>query len=286
MTTRRTYSYTVLRYVHDPLSGEFVNVGLVVFAGSKQGEPAQLLCDTRKTIGRMSTLFPDLEKADFTAGMRAIDRALSRLAKQTALEGMFPSGTDVVSYVYRALPRDDSSLQWSPVGTGLSDNIEQTFEHLYQRFVSRYDQSQITRRSDDEIWRPVRARLEERHIGLPLEPKIIRSGDDEIEFQHAWKNGAWHVYEPISLDLADAEGIHRKAHRWLGALTSLANDSTEPFLPHLIVGAPSDPKLDAAYQRALRIMQKAPNQPKIFEENQVDRLVDLIEEEVRAHRAH
>jgi hypothetical protein len=52
--------------------------------------------------------------------------------------------------------------------------------------------------------------------------------DDEIDFQHAWKNGAWHCLEPVSFDLLRADSIREKAHKVLGELTSL-RDATEPF---------------------------------------------------------
>lgn len=286
MKTRRPYSYVILRYVHDPLSAEFVNVGLVMFAPETGNADAFLKAETRKTIGRMSAMFPDLQKPDFTAAMRSVDRVLNQAIRQLANDRLFPSGSTAGDFALRALPHDDSALQWSPVGTGLTSAAEETFERLYSRHVSRYDQQQQARRSDDEVWRPVRTLLDERNIGVPMEAKTIRSGDDEVEFQHAWKNGSWHVYQPISLDLADADGIRSKAHKWLGALTSLADSSTEPFLPHFIVGAPSDPKLDNAYHRAIRILQKAPNRPQIFEESQVGDLVDQIEDELRVHRAH
>lgn len=283
MTDQRPYSYAVLRYVHDPLAAEFVNVGVIVFVPGRVSQAAYLRAETRKTIGRMRDMFPDLDRTSFLSAMRAIDRGLSRLSKTVMQQGLLPTEGDALSIAHQALPKNDTSLQWSPVGSGLCKNPDSIFERLYERYVSKYDQRQARRRSDDEVWRPVRAKLEERRISIDLQPKVIRSGDDQVEFQHAWKNGAWHVYEPLSLDLADADGIAQKAHRWLGQLTSIAIDATERFQPHFIVGAPTNPQLEPAYQRALRILQKAPIDVEIFEESQVDLLVDRIEDEMKAH---
>jgi hypothetical protein len=107
---------------------------------------------------------------------------------------------------------------------------------------------------------------------------------DDVFFKHAWKNGSWQVYEPVSFDLADADGIKTKAREWLGHLTAVVSDGSnvEPFKPHFIVGAPTDPKLRPAYDSALAILRRAPNDPEIFEETQIDDLVTRIEHEVLA----
>lgn len=280
---KRRYTYTVLRYVHDPLTAEFVNVGLVLHFPESSFGPAVLKTGTRSTIGRMRDLFPDLDRIAFGATMRTINRMLTKLADQLSSDGMFASPGNALTFARQVLPSDDSSLQWSPAGSGVAEDPDKTFQRLYSRLVTKYDVRNIQRRSDEEIWKPVRQRLEERHLPVALEPKTIVGGDDKIEFQHAWKNGAWHVYEPVSLDLANAEGIYNKAHRWLGQLASVAPYASEAFHPYFIVGAPSDPELEPAYRRALKILKKSPGQVEIFEETEIEQLVDRIEDAIKAH---
>lgn len=281
---KRRYTYTVLRYVHDPLTAEFVNVGLVLHFPESSFEPAVLKARTRNTIGRMREMFPGMDKKAFGATMRTINRMLAKVADQLGADGMFASSGNALTFARQVLPSDDSSLQWSSVGSGVAESPDKTFERLYNRLVTKYDLRNVQRRSDEEIWKPVRQRLDERHLLVVLEPKTIVGGDDKIEFQHAWKNGAWHAYEPVSLDLADAEGIYRKAHRWLGQLTSVMPEALEAVQPYFIVGAPSDPALEFAYRRALKILKKSP-QVEVFEEAEIEQLVDRIEKEVNAHRA-
>ena len=93
----------------------------------------------------------------------------------------------------------------------------------------------------------------------------------------------WHVYEPVSFDLSDADGIKTKAREWRGHLAAVADGATEAFKPHFIVGAPERPELHKAYESALSILRKASGQPEIFEESQIDDLVSQIEDEVRTH---
>lgn len=288
MTRMTPYSYTLLRYVHDVLTGEFVNVGVVLYAPATQ----TVRFKTRTTIGRLRRVFPDVDRAAFVASMYAARRALQRVAKAEAEIDMFRHRTnaseraDAVSIAARAIPKDDSSLQWSTAGTGIAEDTEEALDRLFARFVSKYDEPARTRMSDEDVWRPVRQKLEERNLGVQLQEKSIHGGLDDIVFKHAWKNGQWHVYEPLSFDLADADGIKSKARETLGHLLAVVADGrAEHFKPHFIVGAPRTPALEDAFRTAIGILEKAPNNPEVFEENQLDSLVDQIEDEVRAHRS-
>lgn len=280
MSKKFPYTYTILRYVHDVMTGEFINVGVVMHVPSQR----QLLARTRTTIGRVRGVFPDLDRNAFSVAMHAVQRAFRKIAKDNTEASLFDSEGDASEFARKAVPADDSSLQWSAVGSGLSGDAKQTFERLYERFVARYDTHSRHRRTDDDVWRPVLQKLEERNLASRLQEKSISGPVDDVFFKHAWKNGRWQVYEPVSFDLADADGIKTKAREWLGHLAAVVADGSnvEPFKPHFIVGAPSDPKLRPAYDSALAILRRAPNDPEIFEETQIDDLVTRIEHEVLA----
>jgi hypothetical protein len=276
MSDRLPYTYTILRYVHDVMTGEFVNVGVVMHVPSQQ----RVLAKTRTTFGRIKGIFPDLDRKAFTSAMRAIQRSFNTIEKNSGI-----TADDATAFASRAVPRDDSSLQWSPAGSGLTTNAEKTFERLYGRFVAKYDPSSPHRRTDDDVWRPVSQKLAEKKLGSRLKEKVISGPVDDVVFKHAWKNGRWHVYEPVSFDLADADGIKEKARAWLGHLAAVVagGRDVELFKPYFIVGAPSDDGLKKAYDSAIAILRRVPNDPEIFEEAQVDDFVKQIEDEMRAH---
>lgn len=282
MTDNAAYSYTLLRYVHDVLTGEFVNVGVVLFVPSKGFVHYKM----RGTIGRLKGVFPDIDRKAFLSSMAAVRKGLQLAAKSEREAGFLKSEGDAAVIARRAVPPDDSSLQWSPSGTGLTANPEAALDRLFDRYVSRYDTHHRSRRSDDDVWRPVRQKLEERNLAQHLQEKSISGGVDDIVFKHAWKNGQWHVYEPLSFDLADAEGIKTKAREWLGHLSAVVADGkAEQFKPHFIIGAPTNPTLQDAYRSAIAILERAPNNAEVFEEAQLDKLVAQIEDEVREHGA-
>ena len=197
-------------------------------------------------------------------------------------EDLFWSDADAVSLARSVLPADDSSLQWSPLGSGLTAEPEKQLDHLYGRLVGRYDEKQEHRRTDADVWRPVREKLDKAQVSSRLTEKIIRGAVDELQFKHAFRNGVWHCYEALSFDLADADGIKRKARQWTGHLMAV-QDAAEAFKPYFVVGAPSDRKLMPAYEDALAILRKSPVATEVFHEAEVDRLITRIEDEVKAH---
>ncbi len=279
MTAQRPYTYTVLRYIHDPRAGEMLNVGVVVHVPADH----QLLVKTRATFGRVKDAFPDLDGDAFKMAMRSVERAIGSVAKDLAATALLSGDLDAAMLARRALPEDDSALQWSPVGSGVTSDAPATLERLFERLVRHNDDRTSRRRVDEEIWRPIRERLAERHVHVPFEPKVVEGALDSITFKHAWKNGQWHVYEPVSLDLADRDGIMDKTRRWLGHLAAVRDASADPLKLHFILGAPQDPTLRPAYDRAVALFRKADLNPEVIEEGDIDTLVDRIEDEVRAH---
>jgi hypothetical protein len=280
MTEKHPYSYTVLRYVHDVTTAEFVNVGLVLHSPTAR----VLRAETRRTIGRIRDVFPDFNRSAFLAAMKAVKASLNLAAGRLVDSSFLDKEGDAATFAWGALPVDDSSLQWSPIGTGLTADLEKTFARLYERFVTRYDTRDVHRRTDEDVWRPVRDRLIERNVSVHLGAKEIAGATDIIAFSRAWKNGAWHAYEPLSMDLADADGIKDKARLWLGHLAAVADGPSEPFKVYFLVGAPQDRTLLPAFETAKAILSKAPFAPSIYDETQIDDLVSGIEDEFRAHQ--
>lgn len=278
MTDRRPYSYVLLRYRHDPLAGEFANVGVLVH------QPASGFLDAkvRTTLGpRLSKMFPSLDGESFKSGLQAILRSVRKLSQREA-DDMFASLSDAAEFARRAMPHDETSFVWSPVGSGTTGDPQQALDKLYSRFVTQYDGKARTSRDDASVWRPVRDMLIARKIADRLQPKVIRSDVDQVEFEHAWKNGAWHCYQPLSFDLSSSDNIRDKAARWAGHMWAL-DRADEPFKPHFVVGAPSNPQLHAAYEKALKLLALSPGAPEVIEESGAEDLVDKIEDELRAH---
>lgn len=281
MTSKQRYTYTVLRYVHDVVTGEFVNVGVLLYAPKSN----LVKVAVRTSIGRIKHVFPDLDRQAFLSAVKAAERSVRKISKSLEQGDLLAEFGDAASIARKVLVADDSSLQWSSVSGGLTEDAEKTFDRVYRRYVSRYDAKSQHRRSDDEVWRPVRLLLEEKNVPVEFDEKTIAGTSDEIVFKRAWRNGVWHAYEPLSFDLADAEGIKDKARRWRGHLEAVHDGIQSDLKLHFVVGAPQNLALLEAYHNAIKILSEAAFRPKIYEESEIPQLVSTIEDEVREHIA-
>src|ERR1700738_4280352 len=153
MKDKQQYGFVILRYVHDVLTSEFINVGVVMHLPSQ----GRVIAKTRNTMGRLRGVFPDLDRFAFMSAMSSVRNGFRRIAKRKSTGGFFKSHDSVLAIAKEAVPHDDSSLQWSPAGGGFTGNAQETFNRLYDQFVARYDHKSTHRRTDDEIWRPVLA---------------------------------------------------------------------------------------------------------------------------------
>lgn len=283
MKNQISYTYSVLRYVHDVTSGEFVNVGVALYA--PQARYLSAIC--RTTYGRLNKVFPGVNAEHFKALMRHIQNSFEARGERFAGELPLATPSGMLEIAQSVLPKDDSSLQWSPAGSGRTDDPAQALEKLFNRMVMRYEERQASSsRTDDDVWRHFKRDLEEQKILQHFQPKSIAVQDDEIEFQHSWKNGKWHCLEPISFDLSAADSIKDKAHRWLGQLTSV-QDAADPFKVYLLVGAPQQDNLQPAFQNAMSILGKIPGDREIvLEKDALDWAARIAGEVAEHERGH
>jgi hypothetical protein len=277
MSERETYSYTILRYVHDVTTSEFVNVGVVLHS------PTGLRSRFRNTYGRVASVFPTLDEKAFKGALRAVGAAIEQLAKSERSAGLLQSSPDAIAFARRALVVDDSSFQWSPPGSGVTRDAASTLDQLYSRFVTRHEKHVLHRRDDADVWKPIREKLEEMKIADRFQEHTFRGSVEEITLEHAWKNGKWHAIEAISLDLSDAAEVKKKAHRLRGHLDSVADGLTDKIDLNLVIGRPSNPEIMDAYNAAQKILEKAVFHPTVFDESNADNLVTRLADEIHAH---
>lgn len=277
MKNKLAYTYVVLRYRHDAIAGESVNVGVVLHCAQTGFLGHKLTLQ----FGRLRSIFPDLDGDAFRTSIRAVRHGLDTLSRREKAD-MLSRLETAESHAQAVLPKDDSSFIWGNIGAGLTADPQDEMERLFQRFVTWYEEDKISRRSDSDIWRPVRDKLSDRHLSDRLEATTINSDLTSVKFEHTWKNGALHCYQPLSFDLATEDNIQDKVARWSGHLLHL-QDSSEEFVPYFIVGRPSDLSLTDTYQKAIRALKMSPHNPQIYEENQIDELVDLMHDEMLAH---
>jgi len=276
------YSFCVLRYVHDAVTSEYVNVGVAVFSTELPFFKAR--CTIQ--YGRITRMFDRIDGERFKQAVRFIEDEINLIGDKL-WQRSFPFSDfepAIEPMLKRVLPPDDSAMQFSPVAFGVSKDLDATLAELYDRYVERYSgQPEIPSRSDDEVWRVFREPLERRKVLSYLEPKRIVAPDFEYEFRAGWKNEIWHVYEPVSFDLIEPGSLLDKANRWLGRSANLA-ESSERFQLHLLVGAPQNPRLGDVFRRSHNILRKMTGNPEIVMEYDAERFAADLEHEIGIHQ--
>jgi hypothetical protein len=167
------YTFVTLRYVHDVVTGEFANVGVVLYA------PEQRHLEARFTSSyeRLNALFVKIDHANFRALIRHLSNRFQDMAAETRESLDLAPVLSVEDLVRRVLPQDDSSLQWSPAGGGFSSDIAGTVGQLYERMVERYTRGgEESSRSDEDVARPFRAKFPQK---MPVQKELIAERDVE-----------------------------------------------------------------------------------------------------------
>jgi hypothetical protein len=277
---KTTFTFTVLRYVHDVATGEFVNMGVALYA--PEANYVSAICNPR--YGRLNRVFLDVNGDQVRSLMRFIQARFEeyrvKLNSELPLDGRPKSIMEIAASI---LPPDDSALQWSEPGGGISEDPAATLEQLFTRFVEKYEQKPPTiSRSEADVWRVYRRELEQTQVLARLQTKRIVAKDDEYEFEHAWKNGLWRLYEPISFDLVEPDSLVEKANRWLGRATNLA-ESADDFQLFVLLGEPQLEKLKQPFVKALNILNKMPVKKVFVHEQEAAKFSRELAGEIQQH---
>ena len=277
---KQPYTYTVLRYVHDVGTGEFANVGVVLTSPGARFVDAIL----RPTHGRLSKMFPGMNGDHFRQVVKHLQARFDELATRVSEEmdlGEIPA--NALELAHSVIAADDSSFQWSPMGSGLAADLSATLEAVYQRMVECYsDKLKAESRSDEMVWRSFKKGFEEKKVLSRLHPKTIAVAYDEVSFDHAWKNHQWHCLETVSFDLMQPQSIKDKAYSWLGRMTNI-RDAQEKFRLYYLVGEPHHESSRHAFEQALNVLHKTPVPHEIVREHEAASFAESMADKIAAH---
>jgi len=119
--------------MHDVFTREFVNVGVLLHAPDDSFLGFEML----STLDRVKRMFPSFDSG-------SLDEMLSFLGSRAeeihseAYELHAGEAVSAESIAISILPRDDSSLQWSPPGGGITDEPRASLKDLCERVVTRH----------------------------------------------------------------------------------------------------------------------------------------------------
>jgi hypothetical protein len=233
------YQYQILRYYPDVVAEEFINIGIVFFIP----EERKLISKIIDNSSRLSALFHGIDTKFVNRLLRNVDNWLNTKGKELLDQLNHKEYSSIDSITRSILPPNDSSLRFSDVRTGITLDIDQTFEEMYLRFVSKFEKKSESHSHDDKkAWYEYKKVFEKYSIDKKLTKPdfIVKTKYSEFEFDHAWKNGKWNFYKPISFDLATTDHIRKKAWEQVGFTQELLTSDLSFNLVYLALS----PKVD------------------------------------------
>lgn len=277
-----TIQYQILRYLPDRVSGEFVNLGIVAFDPISGTLRPKFI----NKIGNISSIFPSINSRYLIKSVKTIQYDLENISSSLKSELSFKKFESIGEITASILPVDDSSLIFSEVKKTLDVSVDATVGDLFPRLVSSHfsDEDDEEVRKDKEVWTKIyKKHFDESGISSHLSAHKIVTKHDELEFDKAWKNGAWNCFESVSFNLTRPDAIKNKVYKWVGKLDELGT-SHELMHIYLLSVLPTDhSELDKFISQ--KIKEKVTENVKIdlVSENEIDRVVKRIKKEIDSH---
>ena len=279
-SSKHPFQALIVRYVHDVLLGEALNVGVVMVCSETRFAKAKFLSQW----SRVSAAFPGV---DLTL-VRRIASALSDSCIAALQEPLLLGG--VVAVAEQVLPKDEHAIGTSDVIYGATEDPNSTLESIFEDFVLRNTQAAPERiaRQDDEVWQAFAGSLAKPEMLVHMSSHVLKSQHLEVAFEHAWKNGKWNIAQPLSFDLLEPRAIRDKAVMWAGRLLT-ARPSDQDAEVCFLVGLPGEGAgvdvKKAALDGCAILREELKGEARVFTEDARDELEKKIADDL-AHAAH
>jgi hypothetical protein len=274
---KASFSFSVLRYVHDVIGGEFINAGVVLYCP----EHSYLRANITTRYGRISKTFYEFDGTSFQRYVGALQNRINAHGDELNGGWLFPSSR-LAEVLSSYLTADDSAFQFGPVHSGVTSDPQSELDRLFNRYVTLYVKPESgERRKDEDVWKAFMRMIPNNEILTKLQPHLIRGEDIELEFEHTWKNDRWHIAEPLSFDLLEPESIRDKATKWAGRIVGLKD--AEDFKVDFIVGLPSNPKLLETAHQMERLLKNASDRISIVPETEGVRFAQELAQAMEDH---
>ena len=277
-----SYTYSVIRYLHDPAVGEMLNIGVILCAPEVKFIEARL----EYRYERLSDAFVDFDGDHYRRTLRQFTVVLDILRQRitdSTLFDMWDIPSDVRLVADQAWPDRDLSFQIGDVMAGITDNPEEALVSVFDRMVaSQYVRATVEKRTDDEVWSVYQDPLNRHRVVKNLRQTTLVTPVVELRFEHAFRNEKWHVLQPMSMDFVKKESIQLKALRWLGSAFAL-KESRDLGMLYLLLGPPLTKEYKTAYEKAKSLLNEMPVKHELIEENEAEDFAEDVASYMRKH---
>ena len=278
----KQYQYQIIRYVHDQFTGEFVNLGIVVYS------PENLFLDTivSNKYARIKAMFPSANGNFIISILKKFESAINSFSKQLAEQR---NQVESLAHITNAiLPNDDSAILLTDVKYALDINMEIALKDLYAQLVEKYmhNESTVKTLSDNDVWnKEYKSYFDKYKITDRLSNHIVQTKNDNFSFKKSWKNEIWHCYEPISFDLINEESVKDKVYRWAGKLREIEKTNERIHITFLTKLSANHKKLNSLIKESFHQESKNVDVDLVLESD-AEKIALKISKEMYAHDQH
>ncbi len=225
----KPYQYQIIRYMHDHFTGEYVNVGVVVYSKAERF----LACKITSRYHRITHMFPDANGKWIMKVLNNFNYRVNKLSKE--LSELFTPPDQLEQVTASIWVKDDSALRLTVPAAAIDISLEAALEDLFSSQVEKYmlGKNQKDSLLDEDVWRMKYKQYFDKYgIDKRLSEHTVKIPKDTISFDKSWKNEIWHCYEPLSFVLQERDSVRHKVYTWAGKLKGL-QQSDEPL--HLML---------------------------------------------------
>jgi hypothetical protein len=221
----KPYEYQILCYIPDQVSGEFLNVGILMVGPTER----KLHFDFINSKQRISAVFHGIESTHIMRKLRILQQKLEELKHHDSGKLHFNEVSSVTFYSSQILTKDDSSLQFTDVKKGMDISVESAFRDLKNRLLYKWVvDNDYDYRSDEDVWRErYKQHFEQAGITKKMISRAVKTKSDTFEFEQAYKNGVWNYFQPLNLNLKKTDSIKNKVYKWKGIIAEMQTAKEE-----------------------------------------------------------
>ena len=229
----KKYQFQIVRYIHDRITGEFVNVGLVIYMPGTRFLKSKFI----NKFSRLSNFFIDLNGHSLLNSLRHFDKEINIVSKRISSNDLFESFSSIEEITNNILNKDDSALECCCMNSGIDISGQAALDDLFERLINKYNHEALSASHDDKyVWRKIyKKHFDENGITGKLKEHTVYTDHDVIQFDKAWKNGVWNCYQTLSFDLKRTDSIKSKVYKWSGIISELEKSNESLHLYFLTV---------------------------------------------------
>ena len=275
----KKFQYQIIRYIHDRMTAEFVNVGIVIY----QAESRYLKCKVINKYSRLSNFFGEINGQYLLNVLRHFEGEVRRSQEQ--LHEIFNDARSIEAITSKILPPDDSALVCSEPFAGIDVELDAALSDLFDRLIVKYQAEPETDTKDDKyVWRKVYKDYFDKYgVTDKLTSHVVSTPGDDIEFEKAWKNGVWNCYPAVSFALKRADTVKNKVYKWSGIIQAMEK-SNERIHLYFLTLAPRDAKLKSFVKETLVTKEGKSNiQVTVIDQSQAESFARKVKKELEEH---